>query len=269
MEHEAHPGSNGALSLQCDGDELEQQTWGELKDYIGLYETIWRTFSAPLRREQSIYFRDGIDPDLETLAMCNYTAYLNVARALDKIKKLEDDLKFSEEIWANLQRAVEVGKKAASAFERVSDTCTGSKRKLDIHQLEGAEEAIKKYRNRLHDPVPATIKDDAKIRLIPRRDLLDQYDLWTKVMYRAKRDDFVPVEGQLRSDLWMTCQALQSLWAQMRDRSAELVALRSFQTKLAAGARNPLQDGSPVNSMGVSGTIVGAFGPQSLPARKQ
>jgi hypothetical protein len=123
MEHEAHPGSNGALSLQCDGDELEQQTWGELKDYIGLYETIWRTFSAPLRREQSIYFRDGIDPDLETLAMCNYTAYLNVARALDKIKKLEDDLKFSEEIWANLQRAVEVGKKAASAFERVSDTC--------------------------------------------------------------------------------------------------------------------------------------------------
>jgi hypothetical protein len=87
----------GTLSQLSDGDELERETWEELIAYISLYETVWRTFSAPLRREGSLQFRDGIDPDLDMLAMCNYTAYLNVARALDKIKKMED-LKFSEEI---------------------------------------------------------------------------------------------------------------------------------------------------------------------------
>ena len=77
---------------------------------------------------------------------------------------MEDDLKFSEEIWANLQRAVEVGKKAAAAFEKVYEACTRSPLKLKINQLESAEENIKEYRNRLHHPVRATIKD-AMIRL--------------------------------------------------------------------------------------------------------
>lgn len=95
--------SQNLPSLLIDGDELERETWEELKGYISLYETIWRFFSMPLRLENSIYFRDGIDPDLELLAMCNYTAYVNVARALKKIKTMEDDPKFSEEIWANLQ----------------------------------------------------------------------------------------------------------------------------------------------------------------------
>jgi len=109
-------GSQANLSLLRDGDELERETWEELSRYIGLYETIWQLFSAPLRGENSIYFRDGIDPKLEMLAMCNYTAYVNVARALSKINHNLDDLKFSEEIWANLQRAIEVGQKAAEAF---------------------------------------------------------------------------------------------------------------------------------------------------------
>ena len=200
--------------------------------------------------------------------MCNYTAYLNVARALDKIKKLEDDLKFSEEIWANLQRAVEVGKKAAAAYEKVYQACTRSPLKLKIHQLESAEENIKTYRNRLHDPIPAT-KKEAGTRLIPKRDRLKDYERWTAVMYHANSADFISVESQLRSDLGMTCQALQSLWAQMRDRSAKLVEQRSFQTKLAVGGRNPFQDASPVNPMGASGTIIGSFGPQSIPPGKQ
>jgi hypothetical protein len=127
-----------------------------------------------LRCEDSIYLRDGIDPDLETLAMCNYTAYVNVARALKKIDAMADELRFSEEIWANLQRAVEVGTKAAGAFEKVYESSTRRKLKLDIRQLESAEIDIKKYRNRLHEPIPATIKDDARNRLIPNRDCLDE-----------------------------------------------------------------------------------------------
>lgn len=45
-----------------------------------------RIFSEPLGCEGSIYFRIGIDRDLEILAICNYTAYVNVARVLEKIK---------------------------------------------------------------------------------------------------------------------------------------------------------------------------------------
>jgi hypothetical protein len=258
MDHIAHSDSQSTLSLLSDGDELERETWTELSAYISLYETIWRLFSVPLRRETSIYFRDGIDPDLEMLAMCNYTAYVNMARALDKIKRMEDDLKFSEEIWANLQRAVEVGKKAAEAFENVCASSTGRKLKVDRRQLEGAEEEIKKYRNRLHHPVPATIKDDAKTRLIPRRELLEKYALWTRVMYHAKRDeDFVTVESQLRRDVEIACKALQSVWAQIKNHAPNLLASPRFQSKLFAGTRVPFAGASPVNPVGASGTIDG------------
>jgi hypothetical protein len=261
--------SRSLPSLLKDGDELERETWEELRNYIGLYETVWHFFSEPLRRERSIYFRNGIDHDLEMLAMCNYTVYVNVARALKKIKTMEDDLKFSEEIWANVQRAVKVGKKAAEAFEKVYASSTGRDSKLDCRQLESAEEQIKKYRNRLHDPIPATIKDDAKTRLLPKRELLGQYELWTKVMYHARRDDFVTVEGQLRKDLGMACQALQSIWAQMKNQALSLLAVSNFQTRLSAGAQNSVQDATPVNRVGSSGTIVGPFGPQSVQSGKK
>lgn len=68
--------SQSSPALLRDGDELERETWEELRNYIGLYETVWRFFSEPLCREHSIYFRDGIDHDLEMLAMCNYTRLL-------------------------------------------------------------------------------------------------------------------------------------------------------------------------------------------------
>ncbi|MGB6131033.1 MAG: hypothetical protein WBG54_04585 [Acidobacteriaceae bacterium] len=257
------------LSLLSDGDQMEQETWQELQGYISLYETIWRLFSVPLRLENSIYFRDGIDPDLEMLAMCNYTAYANLARALEKIKAIEDDLRFSEEIWANLQRAVEVGKRAAEAFEKVYTSSTGRDFNLDRRQLDSAETQIKKYRNRLHDPVPATIKDDAKVRLIPKRELLDQYDLWTKVMYHARRDDFVTIEGQLRRDLGMACQALQSIWSEMKTQALSLLAVPKFRAKLSAGICNALEGATPVNRFGASGTIEGPYGPQSVPFGKR
>jgi len=258
-----------APSLLSDGDQLEKETWQELQGYISIYETIWRFFSMPLRRENSIYFRDGIDPDLEMLAMCNYTAYANLARALEKINAVDNDLRFSEEIWANLQRAVEVGKKAAEAFEKIYTSSTGRNFNLDRRQLDNAEIQIKKYRNRLHDPVPATIKDDDKARLIPKRELLDQYRLWTSVMYHARHDDFVTIEGQLRRDLGMACQALQSIWSEMKTQALNLLAVPNFQAKLSAGIPNALESASPLNSFGASGTIEGPYGPQSVPFGKR
>ncbi len=118
--------------------------------------------------------RPGIDPNLETFAMNNYTAYLNIARALRKIESNADDLKFAEEIWANLQRAVEVAIKASKAFSDFYRDCVRKEAKINTERLDSAETSVKSYRNRLHHPVLATLKDANEIRLIPKRDKSDR-----------------------------------------------------------------------------------------------
>ena len=106
----------------------------------------------------SIYLRFGIDPNLETFAMNNYTAYVNMTRALGKIESNADDLKFAEEIWANLQRAVEVASKATEAWSKFYRECTGKDAQINTEQLESAKRSVKIYRNRLHHPILATSK---------------------------------------------------------------------------------------------------------------
>ena len=75
------------ISLLSHGDQLETETWTELKTYLSKYEIIWRILVVPLRAPGSIYLRSGINPDLETFAMNNYTAYVNMTRALRKIER--------------------------------------------------------------------------------------------------------------------------------------------------------------------------------------
>jgi hypothetical protein len=101
------------VSLLSHGDQLEKETWTKLEPWLSKYEIVWRMHVVPLRPPGSIYLRLGIDPNLETFTMNNYTAYVNMTRALGKIESNADDLEFPEEIWANLQRAVEVASKAA------------------------------------------------------------------------------------------------------------------------------------------------------------
>lgn len=82
-------------------------------------------------------------------------------------------------------------------------------------------------------------------------------------MYHARSDDFVAIEGQLQKDLAMTCQALLSAWAQMKNQAVSLLAISKFQKKLVAGARNPFAGATQANLMGASGTVAAPFGPQS------
>ncbi len=260
-------GKNQGVSLLSQGDQLEQETWTKLEPYLSKYEVVWRMHVVPLRDRDSIYMRSGIDADLETFAMNNYTAYINMARALDKIDSNADDLKFAEEIWANLQRAVEVARKAADAFSKVYGECTRKDIRFNTQRLDGAEASVKIYRNRLHDPIPATFKDEHDTRLIPRRDKLEKYSLWTKVMYGRDLSDFVPVEKQLRDDFSRVCSALQDLWTQIERLSAELLQNAEYQRRTAAAvflggeARYRIidQDSSSVATSSVPNSASGSF----------
>jgi transcriptional regulator len=225
------------VSLVTHGDQFEQDTWTKLEPYLSKYEMVWRMHVVPLRNAGSVYLRSGIDADLETFAMNNYTAYVNIARALEKIDSNADDLKYAEEIWANLQRAVEVAKKAEAAFSKVYRECTRKDARIDTQRLECAEESVKTYRNHLHDPIPATLKDEYGNRLIPSRDKLEKYSRWTTTMYDHDLSDFRSVESQLRDDFYRVCSALQELWKQIESLSEGLLELVS---KIGSASRQAL-----------------------------
>jgi hypothetical protein len=222
------------ISLVNQGDQLEQETWTKLQPYLSKYEEVWRLLVVPLRDINSIYLRPGIDADLETFAMNNYTAYVNMARALEKIESNADDLKYSEEIWACLQRAVEVAKKAADAFSKVYGECSRSGIRINTLQLDNAEASVKIYRNRLHDPIPATLKDECGTRLIPKRDKLEKYSHWTTAMFDHDLSDFVPVESQLRDDFSRVCSSLQDVWTQIERLSEGLLQNAEYKRRSAA-----------------------------------
>ncbi len=227
-------GTDQGVSLLSQGDQLERETWTMLEPYLSKYEIVWRTHVVPLRDTDTIHMRFGIDADLETFAMNNYTAYVNMARALKKIETNADDLKYAEEIWANLQRAVEVAKNAAAVFSKVYSECTRKDARINTQQLESAEVSVKPYRNRLHHPIPATLKDEHSTRLIPKRDKLEKYSHWTKVMYDRDLSDFVPVESQLRDDFSRVCSSLQDHWTQIERLSEDLLQNAEYQRRSAA-----------------------------------
>ena len=172
--------------------------------------------------------------------MNNYTVYVNMSRALDKIERNADDLKYSEEIWANLQRALEVAKKAADAFSKVYGECTRRNTRIDTQRLDSAEASVKVYRNRLHDPIPATLKDKHGSRLIPKRDKLEKYSHWTKAMYDYDLSDFEPVERQLRDDFSRVCSSLQDLWTQIEKLSGDLLQNTEYQRRSVGSFRGAL-----------------------------
>jgi len=264
------------ISLLSHGDQLEKETWSKLEPYLSKYEVVWRMHVVPLRETDSIYLRPGIDADLETFAMNNYTAYVNMTRALDKIDSNADDLKYAEEIWANLQRAVEVAKKAADAFSKVYGECTRTGTRINTQQLDSAEASVKIYRNRLHDSIRATLKDEDGTRLIPRRDKLEKYSHWTKAMYDHDLSDFVPVESQFRGDFSRVCSSLQDLWTQIERLSEGLLQNAEYKRRSAASFGGTVtyriinQDSSSgATSSGIVSTSGSFSASDSMPFRLQ
>ncbi len=247
------------VSLLESGDAMEREWWPQLQPYVSKYEVLWRMHVEPLRSPGSIYLRDGINKDFEIFAMNHYTTYVNLARAFDKIESGSEDLKYAEEIWSNLQRAAEVAINATNAFTNIARECTRADPRVNTAKLLQVEQSIKDYRNLLHEPMPGTVKDSGGTLLIPRRDLLEKYFLWTTVMYHRDDSDFVPVETQLRDDFGRLCAVLQDLWSQIEDASRRLVTNREYLTRRAAGSASTLS-ASVLNPLAASGTF--SFGPQ-------
>jgi hypothetical protein len=194
--------------------------------------------------------------------MNNYTAYVNMARAWQKINN-DDELKFPEEIWSNLQRTVEVAIKAADAFSRLYRECMGNEFKIDTQKLDKTEASVKEYRNRLHDPMQGTLKDEQGVRLIPLREKIEDYYRWTTVMYEPNLSDFVSVQSQLSADFFLVCSSLQDLWTQIELALPILVKNRRYQ--LRSSAPSPLTTQPSLGTIDVdssaSGVCFGAQGP--------
>jgi MFS superfamily sulfate permease-like transporter len=262
---EKHP----LVLLSEEGDEIEQAWWPQLHQYISRYETIWQMHVEPLRSQNSIYLRDGVDEDFQIFAMNHYTTFVNLSRAFDKIERRSDDFKYAEEIWSNLQRAAEVTMKATEAFTKIYRTCTRAEPRINTAKLDAVHESIKVYRNLLHHPMRGTVKDAQGTRMIPRRDKMDKYFLWTTVMYHCDDSDFVSVETQLRDDFARLCSILQGLWSQIEDASHVLATNKEYVTRRAAGTRTAgtasTLSGSVLNPVAASGTV--SFGVQG-PVKK-
>jgi len=247
------------VSLSEKGDPTEKEWWLQLQPYISKYEVLWQMHVEPLRTQGSIYLREGINEDFQIFAINHYTTYVNLARAFDKIESRSEDLKYGEEIWSNLQRAAEVAINATEAFTAIYRKCTSAEPRIHTAKLENVLQSIKQYRNLLHDPMRGTVKDSHGTRLIPRRDILQKYFLWTTVMYHRDDSDFVPVETQLREDFAHLCAVLQDVWSQVEDASHRLATNREYLTRRAAG-KVDTTSASVLNPFAASGTF--SYGPQ-------
>jgi hypothetical protein len=174
------------------------------------------------------------------MAICHYTVFENLARGLQKIEAKSDDFKFSEEIYANLQRAAELAGKLVALFNKIYKQCTGRTAAVDITALQKIKDDLQEYRDLLHHPRLATAKDGSQ-RLIPRRAAVKakKYELWTAVMYGSDPADFVDVEKQLREDFNVFCAALQDIWGAMQSKSVDLIENSEYLQRRAQGSEPP------------------------------
>jgi len=256
-------------NLTDHGDALERQTWPTMQAYISKYEVLWQMHVEPLRNPGAIDLRNGIDPDFELFAMNHYSVYINLVRAREKIEAKSDDLGFAEEIWAQLQRAVEVAIKEEEAFRKIYFDVTKKKPHIDIRKLEELKKSIGDRRNTLHDPIPASIKDANGTRLIPHRDALQKYQRWTDVMYRRSDADFVPVDTELRKDFERVCGILQGFWSDIERESKKILENNRYLERRESGRASTVRVyDSPVQTATATSTTsttsnVAVFGHQS------
>jgi len=250
------------LFLAEHGDVLERNTWTTMRAYISKYETLWQLHVEPLRNPGSIDLRDGIDLDFELFAMNHYSAYVNLVRALEKIEIKSDDLGFAEEIWAQLQRAVEVAIKQAEAFANIYLDVTGKKPHVGTAKLRELEGSIKEYRNILHEPVQASVKNADGTRLIPRREALQKYKRWTNVMYHRNEKDFVPVDSELRADFNRVCGILQGMWADIEQESLKILENKKYLKRRSWGKTTIASVYNPLAASATSNVaVIGTQGP--------
>jgi hypothetical protein len=218
------------------GDKTERSYWQYLRNLIPHYEDFWQMHVFPLRSKGSIWFRSGLDQDCERVAIANYSTFSATARAWHKIYSAHDRYKYPEELYAALQRAIELGVKLASRFtdlfQHVAERpCPVSSQTLTDFK----DNRLSLYRNLLHDELLAKPKDLHGKRLIPKPEQVDKYRDWTSVMYDMNPNDFVRAEVQIKNDFRSSCSRLEELWKEMCLASKAILDLPSYHERLAKG----------------------------------
>ncbi len=215
--------------LARQGDDTERGCWGHLSKLIPHYELFWRYHVFPLRVPNQIWLRDGLDPQFEAVAIANYSTFVSLTRARQKIFVNHENYKFVEEHYTALQRSCELGKKLIQRFDDLYESLTERRSGASVAMLEQfIEKRLDEYRNLLHDEMLSTPKDEQERRLIPKFEKINQYRNWTSVMYHLKRSDFVVASDQLKADFMATCSRLEDAWDQMCKASAGIVQLREY-----------------------------------------
>jgi hypothetical protein len=215
--------------LSRKGDENERGYWGHLSKLIPHYEVFWRDHVFPLRVPGQIWLRDALDPNFEAVAIANYSTFVSLGRARQKIFVDHENYKFVEEHYAALQRCCELGIKLIQKFDDLYESLAGQRSGVSVARMEQfIEKRLDKYRNLLHDEMLSTPKDEEGRRLIPKFEKIDEYRNWTTVMYHGDRSDFVIASDQLRNDFKATCSHLEDAWAQMCKASVGIVQLSEY-----------------------------------------
>lgn len=218
------------------GDETERGYWGHLSKLIPHYELFWRYHVFPLRMPNQIWLRDGLDPQFEAVAIANYSTFVSLGRARQKIFVNHESYKFVEEHYAALQRSCELGKKLIQRFNDLYESLTKRHSGVSDAKLEQfIEKRLDEYRNLLHDEMLSTPKDEQERRLIPKFEKINEYRNWTSVMYHLNRSDFVVASEQLKADFRATCSRLEDAWEQMCKASAEIVQLSECVRRRSLG----------------------------------
>jgi len=222
--------------LARNGDETERGYWGNLSNLIPHYEPFWRYHVFPLRVPNEIWFRDGLDPQFESLAIANYSTFVALGRARHKIYVAHENYKYVEEHYASLQRCCELGRKLIQKFDSLFESLTSRPSGVSVAKLEQfIQKRLDEYRNLLHDEMLSTPKDEQKRRLIPKFEKINEYRNWTTVMYHLNRSDFVVASDQLKSDFKATCSRLEDAWQQMCGASEKIIELKEYLRRRSQG----------------------------------
>lgn len=217
-----------APKLRRFGDRIEQAYWGHLKNLVPHYETFWQLYVLPLRAVGSIWFQDGIDPQIETIAITNYSTFAALGRARHKIYSDNEHFRHVEELYMAIQRSVELAIKLVDEFGRLEMTLLQSKSCVSAGALARFKEVrLSGYRNLLHDAILAMPKEHGQ-RLIPKPNKIDAYRSWTRTMYHFDREDFVLASTQVKNDFKAVCSLLEDAWETMCKRHEQLAQVLPF-----------------------------------------
>jgi hypothetical protein len=222
-------------SLADEGDDLERESWPDLKMYFPGYEVFWRLHVHPLRSSGSVFLREGLDEDLERMAIFHFSTYVSLARGFSKIKNRSEDFKYFEEIYANLFRASELAGETIHQFCLVYRQCLKNEIAIHTEKLVKVSAQLRVYRNLIHGNILATLRDSEGRRIIPKADRLDDYELWSRMRSSTQLSDFVDAEKQVWIDFRSLCSALQDSWKEMCGASDTLLKNADYVKRSRSG----------------------------------